>query len=118
MPFVSRDNDGNINAVSIQANAACGENLNDNDEELLAYLRSLNISTPNSVDSDTEAALIRSDLDLVRVMEDLINVLITKNIICFTDLPYIAQQKIIRRRDIRESIHATPSLIDNDDSLI
>ena len=118
MPFVGRDGDGRINAVSVQANIACGEQLSENNGELLEYLRQLDIPAVAEVDSETEATLIRSDLDLVRVMEDLANVLIEKNVICFTDLPYVAQQKIIRRRDIRESIQQDPSLIDDDQSLI
>ncbi len=119
MPFVSRDNEGNINAVSAQARKGCGEPLEYDDKELKDYLKSLVVKRElGSLDADTEAELVRSDLDLVRVVEDLINVLIEKNIICFTDLPYIAQKKINRRRNIRFAINGEDGLLDDDESLI
>lgn len=118
MPYVSRDIEGNISAVSMAANAACTEQLASSDTELIAYIQSLGLSNVNVTADSDEAALLRSDLDLVRVMEDLINVLVKKNVICFTDLPDIAQQKINRRRGIRSNIRKADSLIDDDQGLI
>lgn len=46
------------------------------------------------------------DADLVRVLEDLVDVLIMRNIIRITDLPAEAQQKLFDRKHFRESINA------------
>lgn len=114
MPYVSRDDNGQISAVSMNAMLGCDEAISQDNAELIAYLASLGV-----VPDSTEAVeLVRSDLDLVRVMEDLINILIEKNVICFTDLPTIAQKKINRRRDIRVALNQSISLLDDDDSLI
>jgi hypothetical protein len=45
-----------------------------------------------------------SDLGAVRILEDLIDVLIRKNIIQFTELPEHAQQRIRERKQLREKI--------------
>jgi hypothetical protein len=47
--------------------------------------------------------LEESDRDVVRVLDDLVNLLIDKNLIRFTDLPVAAQRKLIERRGLRES---------------
>lgn len=44
------------------------------------------------------------DADLVRVLEDLVDVLITRNIIRITDLPAEAQQKLFDRKHFRERL--------------
>jgi len=46
--------------------------------------------------------LDRLDLDFVRVIEDLIEVMIGRNLILFTDLPPKVQEKLARRREIRQ----------------
>lgn len=45
---------------------------------------------------------IQSDLGLARVLEDLVDVLIEKKVIMFTDLPEGAQQKLLERRGLRK----------------
>lgn len=46
--------------------------------------------------------LSASDWDMIRVIEDLIGVLIKKEIINFTDLPAATQNKILKREEIRQ----------------
>jgi hypothetical protein len=43
---------------------------------------------------------------LVRVLEDLIDLLITRDVIRFTDLPLPAQEKLMERRSMRQSLGA------------
>lgn len=54
-----------------------------------------------------------SDLALVRVLEDLIDLLIERAVIRFTDLPLAAQTKLLERRGAREAMHRV-SLLDDD----
>lgn len=61
--------------------------------------------------------LEQSDLEVIRVLDDLVNVLVEKNLIRFTDLPLAAQQKLLQRRGLRES-GVRLSLPDNEDQVI
>lgn len=47
--------------------------------------------------------LEKSDNDLSRIIEDLIDLLVTKNTILFTDLPEVAQQKLLTRKLARSA---------------
>jgi hypothetical protein len=49
-------------------------------------------------------ALSQSDTGLARVLEDVIDVLINRGVIQFTDLPDQAQQKLLERRQTRASL--------------
>lgn len=46
------------------------------------------------------------DADLVRVLEDLIDVLIDRNVLRITDLPAEAQQKLFDRKHFRSRVQA------------
>ncbi|MBV5298876.1 MAG: hypothetical protein JZU64_12285 [Rhodoferax sp.] len=48
--------------------------------------------------------LSQTDVGLARVLEDLIDVLITRGILQFTDLPQAAQAKLLERRQSRASL--------------
>ena len=57
-------------------------------------------SRPN----DHADLLNQTDVALVRVLEDLIDALITRGVIQFTDLPQAAQAKLLERRQSRASL--------------
>ena len=59
--------------------------------------------------------LRQSDLDMVRVLEDLIQVLTQKGVISITDFPSDAQLKLIRRAQARESLNGGLSKLINDE---
>ncbi|MBP9147430.1 MAG: hypothetical protein KBG00_01515 [Rhodoferax sp.] len=48
--------------------------------------------------------LSQSDGGLARVLEDVIDVLITRGLIQFTDLPQAAQDKLLERRQSRANL--------------
>jgi hypothetical protein len=48
--------------------------------------------------------LRQTDSDLARVLEDLIDALITRGLIQFTDLPQAAQAKLLERRQTRANL--------------
>ena len=70
--------------------------------------------------STPEQSLSQSDADMARVMEDLIDVLIQRGVIQFTDLPAPAQAKLLNRRKTRSQIGQSLQLLpDNEpDDLI
>lgn len=103
MPYVKRDSEGRIAALSLEARA--GFEPCDNQAELEAFCAHLR------TDSEELAA---TDLPLIRVLEDLIHLLIDKQVIRFTDLPAPAQQKLLERRNLRNSLKNSLQLLQDD----
>jgi len=63
--------------------------------------------------------LAKLDNDMVRVIEDVVELLIEKNIMLFTDLPEPVQNKLIFKRSIRESLQKkNESALYDEDSII
>ena len=52
---------------------------------------------------------------MVRVLEDLIEVLMTKGVISITDLPWAAQTKLMNRAQARRQLSGLEGLINDDD---
>jgi hypothetical protein len=48
--------------------------------------------------------MLQSDLDSIRVLEDLADILIRKRLIALTDFPPAAQEKLMSRRRLRTSL--------------
>lgn len=64
-------------------------------------------------------SLSQTDIGLARVLEDLIDVLITRGVIQFTDLPEAAQAKLLERRQTRATLahRLAPPPLDDSDSV-
>jgi hypothetical protein len=64
-----------------------------------------------------QGAFSSLDASLVRVLEDLVDVLISRNVIRITDLPPEAQKKLFQRKRFRESTrgNALKLIADHDD---
>ena len=58
---------------------------------------------PPAVDpaAQAKAELAESDSDMARIVEDLINVMLTKDLITESDIPQSAQDKMARRAKLR-----------------
>ena len=61
---------------------------------------------------DTQSILESSDAEMMRVLEDLVDLLVEKRLIQFTELPLAAQKKLLSRKWVR-GVHTG-----TDDSLI
>ncbi|WP_342618638.1 hypothetical protein [Rhodoferax sp. GW822-FHT02A01] len=61
-----------------------------------------------------EELLSQSDTAIARVLEDLIDVLITRGVIQFTDLPEAAQDKLLSRRQTRARLKDSLQLLPGD----
>ncbi|ADC71820.1 conserved hypothetical protein [Thioalkalivibrio sp. K90mix] len=108
--YVRRDAEGRIDLVSRDANAECAEFMAAESPELLGFLAGNNAEP-------APAALQASDLELIRVLEDLVEVLTYKGVIRFTDLPDAAQQKLLGRKDLRASARRL-NLMEDDEGLL
>lgn len=70
--------------------------------------------------SNSADAFRQSDIGLVRVLEDLIDVLINRGVFQFTELPEAVQAKLMERRQTRASLgnRLQPLLLDDDNGLL
>lgn len=94
MRYVLRDANGTI--ISLHRDAVPGsEALPTDHVEVQAFLGT----------EEGQRSFAGLDAGLVRVVEDLIDVLIERNVLRITDLPPEAQQKLFDRKHFRSLIH-------------
>ncbi|NQX87327.1 MAG: tryptophan synthase subunit beta like protein [Halioglobus sp.] len=105
MPYVKRDEQGRIITVSETAGPGVSEELPADDPAVAAFFEKV---------TGHASHLAASDLDLIRVLEDVVELLIDKGTILFTELPNDAQQKILRRQQLRARVGDLQNLISND----
>lgn len=96
MPYVKRDQQGRISTLSLTPENGL-EELPASSPELIDFMRNAGLE---------QSTLQQSDMRLVRVLEDLIDLLIDRDVIRFTDLPLPAQEKLMERRSMRQSLGA------------
>jgi hypothetical protein len=107
MAFVIKDADGNIIAVSsIEIDSPEWEFIDGNSSEYVDFLEST---------LEKQNPFRESDIELARVLEDLISLLIDRDLIRFTDFPELAQKRLIERQALRLSSKKL-NLIDNETS--
>jgi hypothetical protein len=107
MLYIERDNDGKILALHNKPVKGASEQKAIMDEEIIDFLN-------KSVDTDPWMQLLSlSDIGIIRILEDLIELLVRKNIILFTELPEEAQKKIRERKQLREKIAPDQLVVDD-----
>lgn len=110
MPYARRNSEGQITALFQSSEPDAQEFLPQHSAEIAEFL-----GLP------ADAMLFNGlDEELIRVFEDLIDVLIAKNILCLTDLPLPAQNKLLSRKSLRQQL-AHPhvaSFLDSDNGLL
>lgn len=114
MPYVLRNAEGKIIAVSASETAATREWVDEGSHDLNAFLLDMALGK-EGVDAGVVRALGDSDLAMIRVVEDVVDLLIEQNLLRFTDLPVPAQEKLMQRRSLRNNLNSL-SLLSNDDS--
>lgn len=107
MPYAVKDAQGRIASLH-RHDPGVGEWLPDGHPEVLAFvglgqgdagadLRANAAMAPEPADDFN-----RLDADFIRVLEDVIDALLDRNLITITDLPDIAQTKLFARKSYRE----------------
>lgn len=107
MIYVERAADGRIVALHDAPTTAAKEQRSVMDEEVLAFINR------NGTEDAWKQLLSTTDTGAVRIVEDLIDILIRKNVINFTELPEQAQQRIRDRKQLRDRIVAQELLVDD-----
>lgn len=96
MPYVQRNAIGKIVALTAEPGQS-PEFLDAAHPEVLQVLAT---GSPN----EAGQALLVEDLKLIRAIEDVIDLLIAKNVIIFSDLPSAVQTRILKKRGYRERL--------------
>ncbi|NFV81440.1 hypothetical protein [Magnetospirillum aberrantis] len=110
MPYVVRDQDGQVVAVAEVPLSEDAEEVPIDHPEVLALL-----SRACAADlADGDEAFVNSDLSFIRVLEDLIEVLIRRGVIALSDLPGPAQDKLMQRRALRGWLAGVVGVVDDD----
>ncbi|GAB3478013.1 hypothetical protein [Marinomonas epiphytica] len=71
------------------------------DDPIVALILDDKLNKKSEEKADTQQMLSRSDADMMRVLEDLVELLIEKRLIQFTELPLPAQKKLLSRKWVR-----------------
>ena len=115
MPFIKRNSDGQIVAIT-QSLEVGGDCLPVDHPELLGFLASSGISDAENLKG---LEMLSSDLKMIRVIEDVIDILISKNLIIFSDLPLAVQEKLLLQKGRRERLFgAGVDIIGREDGIL
>lgn len=93
MPFIRRNASGTVDSLHRRDEGGC-EFLPDDHPDVRAFL--------GAAAPAPDPAFATLDADFIRVIEDVIDTLISKNVINITDLPPEAQTKLFGRKGYRE----------------
>lgn len=111
MFYVQRDQQGLLVRVEAVPYAEATETLAADHAEIQAWHANQALETRLK-------QLKQSDLDMIRVLDDLIQLLTTKGVIRVTDLPAAAQAKLMDRTQAREALGGLDHLLSDEDALI
>lgn len=107
MFYVERNQQGQIVAVRRDANMPGMESKESVDDEIIEFLG--REETSDSI----KHILASTDVGVMRILEDLIHLLVTKNIIMSTELPEDAQIKLRQRQLMRQRIGKETFIVDD-----
>jgi len=111
MPYAQRDAEGHLTALLAEASEKASEFLPPEHPEVLAFLNA-------GEEGGAEPRLAAYDAKMIRVIEDLIDLLIDKNVITFTELPQAAQEKILQQKNRREKMFGVSDLLSPESDIL
>lgn len=107
MVYVKRDDDNQIVGIFVENIESDLEEVAEDDVELQAFMAQCAF--------DPEKNFLKSDLELIRVIEDVIQILMEKDIIHITDFPIAVIQKLVDRKKIRKNFDELSDILEKDD---
>jgi hypothetical protein len=99
MPFVKRDAAGRITSLHREQDSKELQYLPLDHPDVVGFLEPIGERR-----SQNRGELLKSDLEMIRVFEDLTDILIGKRVVVLTDFPQAAQEKLMRRKRLRSSL--------------
>ncbi len=114
MPYVIRDANGKIVQISEHPVDGGAEQVSADSADYKQFIEEQAAHTAEQL----RLQLAASDTGMARLVEDLVDVLIAKGIIKFTDLPPAAGSKYLERQVARERLHSYKNLIVDEKDII
>jgi len=112
MPYALRNQEGEIIALTGTPTHENAAMVSLDDPEVLHFLT--RDTSASEEPSKKKMALLAQDIQEIRIIEDLIELLTLKGIILFSELPVAAQEKILRKKSTREQKGDTNDIIVDD----
>lgn len=106
--YVKRDENQQIVALFNQAQSGVEESLDINHPDVVNFLSACS-------SDEAKAQFLQSDMQFIRVIEDLVEILLHKNVITITDFPPSVIEKLMQRRGIRTQLDGISGIIDTHD---
>jgi hypothetical protein len=106
MPYVKRNAAGEITGLLDRPADGGAEELSLDSEEIQAFL------------GQARQRLSQSDVETIRVIEDVVDVLIRKKLLLLTDLPQAAQKKLLERQRMRSELGALGNLVIDEEGIL
>lgn len=111
MPYVLRNQQGEIESLHQEQGNDNKQWEDDSNPEIIGF-----IANGNKPDQFKQA-LTGSDNEMVRVIEDLVELLMQKQIFVYTELPEAVQAKLNVRKQLRKDLSSLENLINEDDGI-
>ena len=111
MPYVKRNEKGEIVDIHDAQTEACEQWVEAGNPEVLSFLQGVETK------GQAKKALTTTDQEMVRVVEDLIDLLMEKQVFIFTELPEAVQSKLNARKKLRKEMNSLEDLIKDDDEI-
>jgi hypothetical protein len=122
MLYATRNSEGKVVSVSDNASNSA-EAIDINHPDIREFF------SMHNEDFSPDSFLDESDITIARILDDLVDLLVKKNIIMFTELPNEAQKKLLSRRVVRSLLQKnsrtkpdteelTSTFLSEDDSLL
>lgn len=116
MPFIKRGTTGEVIALFRERAAEAGEYLPPTHPEVQQFIGLEQVVQGSAGQPESRQYMASSDLEMIRVYEDLVDILISKHVVVLTDFPQAAQEKLMRRKRLRSSFSSlTEALAGEDD---
>jgi len=112
MPYINRNEQGNVVQLLDAPLGANSEWLELDHADVVAFLQR------GGEPAELQADLANSDSGMARVVEDLIDLLMEKQVLVFTELPEAVQGKLNARRRLRDNANEVSNLIGDDDFIL
>lgn len=106
MPYIQRNAQGEVVGLSKASDDPAAEFLMSYHPDVVAFL------AEGSAAQDDQFSPL-TDLEMVRVIEDLVDLLIARNVIVLTDLPTAVQKKLLRQRNRRSTLFGGVSMVED-----
>jgi len=112
MPYVQRSEQGEITSLNDSPSNDNNEWLDNDHVDVLDFLQQGRLA------SALKHSLDASDVEMARVLEDVIDILMEKQVFVFTELPEAVQDKLNKRKQLREDVNALTNLIAEEEDIL